>query len=330
MAAPHTQVISGGIRTSVTIPVTQGWNMVGALSATVDTSTAHVTTTPPGLRTSNFFRYNPSPAPGYAVASELVPGSGYWVKMSAAGTLSITFPGPGAAPAHAGPGIGRLHRITVTDARGHVQSLYFGDDGAINLPATLFELPPPPPDGALDARFGNGGMVQTLTPADAPVLPVALRGAVYPLTVSWAVQADGRTWTLTDAAGALPPVTLTGEGEVRIALPVAGLLLAAAGGEGLPAEFALGQNYPNPFNPATTATFDLPVPALISVEVFDMLGRRVATLAGGVYAAGRHTATWDGTTSGGRPAGSGTYFLRFTATGDAAAFTAVRKMLLMK
>ena len=61
----------------------------------------------------------------------------------------------------------------------------------------------------------------------------------------------------------------------------------------LPETVALHQNYPNPFNPSTAIGFDLPEASKVRLEVFDLLGKKVATVTDGFYAAGRHTATFD-------------------------------------
>ena len=60
----------------------------------------------------------------------------------------------------------------------------------------------------------------------------------------------------------------------------------------LPARFALGQNYPNPFNPATTIVYQTPGPGLVSLRVFDVLGREVTSLVDAVQPAGTHSATF--------------------------------------
>ncbi len=62
--------------------------------------------------------------------------------------------------------------------------------------------------------------------------------------------------------------------------------------EGIPDRFALHPNYPNPFNPETTIRFDLPRSQEVSLEIFDTLGRRVATLVDGQLPAGKHRARW--------------------------------------
>jgi len=63
-----------------------------------------------------------------------------------------------------------------------------------------------------------------------------------------------------------------------------------------PGAFALNPSYPNPFNPSTTLSFDLPEPSIVSLVVYDVLGRKIADLAEGSYAAGYHSATWNAST----------------------------------
>lgn len=63
--------------------------------------------------------------------------------------------------------------------------------------------------------------------------------------------------------------------------------------DGLPDFFALDQNYPNPFNPATVISYQLPVSSEVSLKVFDVLGREVATLIDGRVEAGYHQITFN-------------------------------------
>ena len=90
----------------------------------------------------------------------------------------------------------------------------------------------------------------------------------------------------------------------------------------LPDGFRLQQNYPNPFNPATTISFQIPVADRITLEVVDILGRRVATLVNGEMPAGSYTVTWDA-----KGMASGVYLYRVT-TGKG--FIASHKMMLLK
>lgn len=88
---------------------------------------------------------------------------------------------------------------------------------------------------------------------------------------------------------------------------------AAIEGGAIPTTFALHQNHPNPFNAGTVIEYDLPVPSDVELEVFDVLGRRVAGLVYGYMPAGKHALVWDGRNSNGDPVASGIYFYRFAA-----------------
>jgi hypothetical protein len=81
--------------------------------------------------------------------------------------------------------------------------------------------------------------------------------------------------------------------------------------EALPDQLVLAQNYPNPFNPVTSIRFALPEAAAVRLEVFDVLGRRVALLADGKRGAGWHEARWD---ASGVP--SGLYLYRLSVAGN--------------
>ena len=83
----------------------------------------------------------------------------------------------------------------------------------------------------------------------------------------------------------------------------------------VPIACALRGNYPNPFNPMTRIEFDLPEPAAIALEIFDVTGRFVRTLVDGRETAGRKQTFWDGTDARGASVASGVYYCRMTAPG---------------
>ena len=94
----------------------------------------------------------------------------------------------------------------------------------------------------------------------------------------------------------------------------------------MPESFDLKANYPNPFNPTTTIAFDLPEASQVTLEVYDMMGRRVATLVDGNMAAGRYQATWNAHADNGAAVASGVYIYRLRA----GTFESVKQMVLMK
>lgn len=88
-----------------------------------------------------------------------------------------------------------------------------------------------------------------------------------------------------------------------------------------PSEFALLACYPNPFNPVTTIAFDVPVSSPVEVAIYDITGKRVATIVNSVMEAGKHSTTWDASALP-----SGVYFARMISGN----FTATQKLVLMK
>ncbi|MBL8008938.1 MAG: T9SS type A sorting domain-containing protein, partial [Ignavibacteria bacterium] len=62
---------------------------------------------------------------------------------------------------------------------------------------------------------------------------------------------------------------------------------------GIPGKFDMSQNYPNPFNPATKINFDLPKDGQVSIKLFDITGRQVATIVNEVKTAGYYTVQFN-------------------------------------
>jgi hypothetical protein len=89
----------------------------------------------------------------------------------------------------------------------------------------------------------------------------------------------------------------------------------------LPKDFVLSQNYPNPFNPSTRIEFGLPSSGHVLLEVYNMLGSKVATLADGIKPVGYHEVTFDGA-----GLASGIYFYRLATDNS----VLLRKMVLVK
>jgi hypothetical protein len=99
-------------------------------------------------------------------------------------------------------------------------------------------------------------------------------------------------------------------------------------GSGLPKSFALVGNYPNPFNPSTTIHYLMPEPGIVTLKIYDLLGRNAATISLGMQEAGVHKAPFDASRLG-----SGIYFYRLqmvTATGGKTFSTLYGKMMLLR
>ncbi len=111
-----------------------------------------------------------------------------------------------------------------------------------------------------------------------------------------------------------------GQTELSISRPIH-VRQSGAQGAVIPSVYALSQNYPNPFNPTTMIRYQLPGAGMVKLQVFDMLGRVVATLASERKDAGIYEVPFNASTLS-----SGTYFYRL----QAGSFVETKKMMLVK
>jgi hypothetical protein len=98
------------------------------------------------------------------------------------------------------------------------------------------------------------------------------------------------------------------------------------GDRGMPSEFILSQNYPNPFNPTTKIEFSLAKSGFVTLQIYDLLGRKVKTLVSEELTSGYKSVVWDGKNDAGDEVASGVYFYQLKV-GD---FSEPKKMLLLK
>ncbi len=95
----------------------------------------------------------------------------------------------------------------------------------------------------------------------------------------------------------------------------------------IPQDYSVTYNYPNPFNPSTTIQYGVPFESKVTIEVFNILGQRAATLVNEIREAGVYKIMWNA-----EGYASGLYLLRIQATSleSDSDFTQVMKMILMK
>jgi len=145
-----------------------------------------------------------------------------------------------------------------------------------------------------------------------------------------------------DGNGMTNPGTITAEAvpqdgyaqSAAIAVPRMGLVVLSHGsGVGVPEDPVevidaprLLAPYPNPISPRTTVAFELPRPTSVELSVYDVAGRKIATLSEGRFEAGRTEAVWNGADASGNPAASGIYFVRLIAEGA----VATEKLVLLR
>jgi hypothetical protein len=89
----------------------------------------------------------------------------------------------------------------------------------------------------------------------------------------------------------------------------------------IPSNFSLLQNYPNPFNPSTLISYGLPKDGVVTLKIYEVLGKEVKTLADGFKTQGKYTVSFDAS-----KLASGIYFYQLRAGN----FISTKKMLLLK
>lgn len=146
-------------------------------------------------------------------------------------------------------------------------------------------------------------------------------GALFECVFELPIGRDGTgEWKITNA------VATDAKGIPRTIIPAPGAGSVTGVGTQSPLATELLQNFPNPFNPVTRIDYRLAIEADVRVAVFDVLGRQVLVLVNGRERAGAHTAWWNAAS-----VSSGIYYyVMTTMDGSGHAFTATRRMTLLK
>ncbi len=223
---------------------------------------------------------------GYQSADTLHPGIGYWLKFPSAQSVTVS-------------GF-TIAAETVLIAQG------WNMVGSLSQPLPVQSITSDPP-GMTTGQF---------------------YGYIQGYVVSDTIQPGRGYWVKADQAGSL---VFNSGVEARNAARIvvrAGSELPPAPPEvsdgrrtGVPNRFLLGQNYPNPFNPTTVISFGVARPGYARLNVYDILGRSVATLMDGMVQPGDYSIPFDASRLSG-----GVYYYRLEADGE----IAVKKMVLAR
>ncbi|TAK56302.1 MAG: T9SS type A sorting domain-containing protein [Bacteroidetes bacterium] len=309
---------AGPIVTSLSIDVLAGWNLIGGISCKIATASVDDAI----VAGASWFGYGW----GYYQVTTLMPGQCYWVKATDAGTIHLDCYTATAEMTKQEPfenEFKNFNTFTISTHSGGEQTLYLGEKEQLKNTLAAYELPPLPLQGVFDARFASQRMVEVFTEENSGYT-IKFQSPSYPVQIAWDVAStNGRTLTLKHGSGdKLHSVVMRGKGSISITDPnVTGVKIEVSGEQLLPEKFELMQNYPNPFNPVTTIRYSLPVPTYVTLKVYDILGREVATLVDGMQDAGFKMQEWDA-----KEFPSGVYLSRLSTE----IFTDEKRMVIIK
>lgn len=287
-----------GTGASGNIEINEGWNLIGPYN--IDISVNAISSSPANIITSQFFTY----AGGYNASTTLEHGKGYWVNASSSGELILN---------------GRGHSISKTiepevseklvfmDADGNTSSLFFTKQSTDDE----YILPPLPPNGVFDVRFGDDKYVSKDGSSG-----IILSGVKYPLIITSSIE-----MVITESLSG----SMLGKGKsVTINKIESGRININYGEK--PASFSLEQNYPNPFNPETNINFNLQYEGVVTLTIYSIPGEKITTLVSGKLNAGKHHMSWNGKDLAGNRVSAGIYIYKLESGKN----TLSKKMILLK
>lgn len=298
--------ITGRIVNSTSIPVTTGWNLISGYEKNINIS--QVTTTPGGIISSPFYGYTNK----YEVATIMEAGKSFWVRASQDGVINTE----NALAKNNNQIIPQENikstwiKIIVTDNKGNSQVVY-GTNEMINFDG--FALPPLPPDGVFDVRWDSNQLADEI---NSGTKVLSIHSAEYPVTL----KVEGGDLSIIDnITGGMINATVKDGEKIVIANP--GIERLQIKPIEYPLAYALFQNYPNPFNPITTINYSVPKAGLVTIKVYDVLGRDVKTLVNEEKPNGNYKIDFNGSKFT-----SGIYFYRM----QAGSFVETKKLILLK
>ncbi len=315
------------------IPVINGWLLTGSISYYVPRSSVY--SIPGGILTS-IYKYQSGS--GYILLTsndKIEPGIGYWTNTSGAGHLIIDrFSELYKINSSSDINLANMDKFIITDSDGYSQTLYVSNIDIDTAMADInLELPPFFSELNFDSRFEYNEFVKRVSADSGAVdLNILVHTNSFPVNVTWEINpANGIIYSFINdsTSGKISNISLIGvksfsnldNNKIR--------LLASVGktnsSNHLPKEFSLEQNYPNPFNPNTVIGYQLPMTGYVTLKVYDVLGKEVATLVNDYHEAGRYEITFDASfASGGLASGVYIYTIK------AGSFIQSKKMVIIR
>jgi len=331
-SAQTISMLNGMLVKMDSIPVRRGWNIIGSIADPMPVNL--VVQSPPDNIMSDFFGFDNS----YFSIDTIFPGDACWVKCDSPGILIMNTIAKSVKNISRDSiniitqqlNVFKLERQSATKGlKARTLDLFFGKISDAKISFGKFNLPPVPPAGSTDVRFKSNKFVELIPDnIKEPIeIPLVVQSNEEPLKFSWEMkERNGLKYTLLEKKNGKVisqhrllekgSVVIEDKNETSYSIKV----------ESVPLKYSLYQNYPNPFNPTTTIRFDLPEPAIVTMKVYDILGREVATpITNQEMSEGQQSMEMDA-----HGWASGVYLYRITAQSGLKKFVDVKKMMLLK
>ncbi|MDR8389628.1 T9SS type A sorting domain-containing protein [Aliifodinibius sp. S!AR15-10] len=312
-------VYAGTAPTQLDLKLRQGWNLVSGIGDTISVSEIQdpndiLSTTPVKEFANN----------SYQDAQVLAPTGGYFIHAQSKGFVTLEVDTSSSSQLNK-----LLAGTTKSTPRGGLDALLFSRNG-VNTSLLVsreglsreekqyFLMPPQAPEPVIDVRTEQGYSV-----VDENKTEIKVTTSAYPIQVQVGPSVpNDRSYRLIGFnKGEEIHFDLRPGEPVTVDRSYDRLILAGLNEGEIPLTNELSPNYPNPFNPSTTIDYQLSTKGMVSMEVYNLVGRKVQTLVNKVQNPGKYSVTFNASSLS-----SGTYFVRIKA-GD---FYKVRKMTLIK
>lgn len=323
--AVGSQSFSDAAVNELTLNLTEGWNMIAGPACVIPWD--DISDSGNILIDETLYGYSN----GYVTSSAMLPGSGYWLRTSAAGSITMNCGVAGKLSRvefKKADALGNFGMLHVSDEAGMSQSLYFGSELAAGIDARSFSMPPRGQQGDFDVRFTDSSRL-----SEGEEQIVRLQSSNYPLVVRLDRKPDvlfgpvvveelaGSEVVKLHTMDADDAITISNNNVTALRIKSVDAIDTT-----LPDTFTLQGNYPNPFNPSTQVVFDMPEAGVVKVEVYDLLGRNVMSVPAQDIAAGAGKQVQ----IDGASLASGTYLYHVTVEMASQSITKVGRMTLIK
>ncbi len=260
--------LSGNQINEISIPIKQGWNLIGGLNGVIPISS--IQTNPPNILTSSFYEYNN----GYQIAENILKGKGYWIKSSADGFLLMSLSGLKKGNIISVSENFNIPTIDVISASGKTR-LFISHKVRDK---SLFELPPTPPLNIFDVRFED----ETNVIYNGETKLLSIQTENLPVYLKYNSLTDDVGVIITFLNGLR--LNLSREKEIQIT-SLESLKFYLSIESSLKSEkqnqhkLQMSEVYPNPFNTETKIRYYIPMSEnenyISEIRIYDLVGRLI-------------------------------------------------------